>query len=81
MQASMPVIAATDINTDIKETIETGKFGFWCKSDDVDNFNKFVNVLCDKQIRLEMGSNSRKYLESNFTSKHSYEIIMEHFDK
>lgn len=81
MQASMPVIAATDINTDIKETIETGKFGFWCKSDDVDNFNKFVNILCDKQIRLEMGSNSRKYLESNFTSKHSYEIIMEHFDK
>lgn len=81
MQASMPVIAATDINTDIKETIETGKFGFWCKSDDVDNFNKFVNILCDKQIRLEMGSNSRKYLESNFTSKHSYEIIMKHFDK
>ena len=81
MQASMPVIAATDINTDIKETIETGKFGFWCKSDDVDNFNKFVNILCDKQIRLEMGSNSKKYLESNFTSKHSYEIIMEHFDK
>lgn len=81
MQASMPVIAATDINTDIKETIETGEFGFWCKSEDVNNFNRFVNILCDKELRLEMGLNSRTYLESNFTSRHSYEIIMKHFNK
>lgn len=28
MQASMPVLAATDVNTDIGKVIEEGKFGF-----------------------------------------------------
>ena len=37
MQASMPVLAATDINTDIGKVVEKGDFGFWCESSDVEN--------------------------------------------
>ncbi len=79
MQASMPVLAATDVNTDIGIVIEKGEFGFWCKSNDVNEFNKQLKKLCDKELRRRMGVNARKYLEENYTAKHSYEIIMKHF--
>jgi len=80
MQASMPILAATDINTDIGKVIEDGDFGFWCESSDVKEFNKKVQQLCDSNLRIQMGTNARKYLEENYTSKQSYEIIMQHFD-
>lgn len=79
MQASMPVLAATDANTDIGQVIEQGKFGYWCESSDVDQFNEKVQQLCDKELRKQMGVNARKYLENNYTTQHSYEIIMAHF--
>lgn len=79
MQASMPVLAATDVNTDIGIVIEQGKFGFWCESKSVNQFNKKIQLLCDKEARKQMGVNARRYLENNYTSKHSYEIIMSHF--
>lgn len=80
MQASMPVLAATDINTDIEKVIEEGKFGFWCESNDVMEFNKKLNLLCDIDLRKVMGANARKYLEDNYTAKHSYDIIVNHFE-
>lgn len=79
MQASMPVLAATDINTDIGEVIEKGDFGFWCESNDINKFNNIVEQLCDAELRKQLGFNARKYLEDNYTAKHSYEIIMSHF--
>ena len=79
MQASMPVLAVTDVNTDIGETIENGEFGLWCESNDLLAFNQKVRQLCDSNIRKQMSLNSRKYLENNYTSTHSYEIIMRHF--
>jgi len=81
MQASMPVLAATDINTDIGKVIESGSFGCWCESVDVDKFNQLVNKLCDEELRIGLGRNARDYLENNYTAKHSYEIIMSHFNK
>lgn len=78
MQASMPVLAATDLNTDIGLTIEKGEFGYWCESNNVEEFNKKIKLLCDYETRKIMGEKSRKYLEDNFTVKHSYEIIMRH---
>ncbi|WP_338778812.1 glycosyltransferase family 4 protein [Metabacillus sp. FJAT-52054] len=81
MQASMPVLAATDVNTDIGQVIEQNNFGLWCESNNVTHFNKNVEQLCSKEVRKQMGANARKYLEENYTSKHSYEIIMSHFKK
>jgi len=80
MQASMPVLAATDVSTDIGLVIEQGKFGLWCESSDSEQFKKQVQELCDIRVRKQMGLNSRKYLEENYTAKHSYQIIMSHFE-
>ncbi|SFN58161.1 glycosyltransferase family 4 protein [Proteiniclasticum ruminis] len=81
MQASMPVLAATDINTDIGKVIEDGNFGYWCESADLKGFNQLVNKLCNEELRKGLGRNARLYLEHNYTAKHSYEIIMKHFKK
>ena len=80
MQASMPVLAATDRKTDIGKVIEEGRFGYWCESNDVAEFNKKIRILCSPDIRYKMGINARKYLENHYTAKHSYEIIMRHFN-
>src|SRR5690625_1700020 len=81
MQASMPVLAATDVNTDVGQVIEQGKFGFWCESDNVKKFNNNVQLLCNIELREQMGYNARRYLEENYTVEHSYKIIMSHFNK
>ena len=81
MQASMPVLAATDINTDIGEVIESGNFGYWCESGNLEGFNQLVNKLCYEELRVSLGRNARDYLENHYTTKHSYEIIMKHFNK
>lgn len=79
MQASMPVLAATDVSTDIGEIIEKGQFGYWCESKDVKDFNNQLLKFADEIDRKKMGINAREYLENNYTVKHSYEIIMKHF--
>ncbi len=79
MQASMPVIAATDISTDIGQVIVNGEFGYWCESKDTACFNKYIMSLCDPNLRKRMGTNARAYLEKKYTARHSYEIIMNHF--
>lgn len=79
MQASMPVLAATDINTDIGKVIESGSFGYWCESVDVDKFNQLVNKLCDEELRIGLGRNAREYLEEHYSAKSAYEIIIKHF--
>ncbi|MFA6808857.1 MAG: glycosyltransferase family 4 protein [Eubacteriales bacterium] len=79
MQASMPVLAATDVNTDLGEVIKKGEFGYWCESSDVREFNYKLKKLCDAKLRKQMGTKSRKYLEENYTAKRSYKIIMKHF--
>lgn len=80
MQASMPVLAATDANTDIGGIIEKGQFGYWCESKDVTEFNEQLLKFANEFERKRMGTNARLYLENNYTAKHSYEIIMKHFE-
>lgn len=82
MQAQMPVLAATDKNTDLGEIIETNEFGYWCESVDINDFNKYLNALSSNPKLLEkMGNNARRYLENHCTVKKSYEILMRHFEE
>lgn len=79
MQASMPILAATDGNTDIGDIITNGKFGYWCESRIAKDFNSLVEKLCNIRLKNDMGKNARKFLEEHYTAKHSYEIIIKHF--
>jgi glycosyltransferase involved in cell wall biosynthesis len=80
MEYNMPIIACTDINTDVGKVIIEGDFGFWCESNNAEKFREIVDIFCNEKERInEMGENARSYLEKNYTAKNSYSIIMRHF--
>lgn len=75
MQASLPVLACTDVNTDVGNDIVNGGFGWWCESDNADKFANLVqqSMNCDL---CAMGKKSNEYLKRNFTVKVGYEDII-----
>lgn len=75
MQAGLPVLCCTDPNTDIGDVIEQGNFGWKCLSDEPDGFTRAVEQALLTDLPA-MGANGRVYLKNNYTTKHSYEIIM-----
>lgn len=78
MESGMPVLAATDPNTDIGEVITSGGFGCWCESNDVEGISKLVDSICASKDRIStMGRAAREYLEAHYTSEISYRVIME----
>jgi glycosyltransferase involved in cell wall biosynthesis len=82
MQASMPVLACTDVHTDIGLIIEQGQFGYWCESREAESFKEKIDQLCAEEEKLsEMGENARAYLETHYTVDQTYEIIMKHFEQ
>ena len=76
MQMKMPVLACTDSNTDIGKIIVDGGFGWSCGSDSVEEFTKTVNSAISSNLS-ELGNNSFRYLEDNYTARKSCEIISE----
>lgn len=80
MDAKIPVLAATDINTDLGQIIEENNLGYWCESSDLERFNYILDkCVQNRSDLLKKGEKSRKYLEDNYTAKHSAKIILKHF--
>lgn len=77
MEKKLPVIAATDTNTDIGKIILDGKFGFWCESGDKSKFSEYVNLLLNKDLRRAYGNNAYNYLVSNYTIEKTYNAIIQ----
>lgn len=79
MEFGLPILAATDLNTDVKDMLHEAKCGLWSPSGDLESFmHNVVNLNSNEVLRLEMGSNGRTYLEENFTVDRTYEIIISH---
>ena len=76
MQAKLPVLAATDPNTDIGKVIMDGGFGWWCESDDVNTFSRIVERIMASDL-LTMKANAYQYLQENYTSRITYKIILD----
>lgn len=80
MEVGMPILAATDKNTDVGTIIESGEFGYWNESGDINGFRKNIDNIISYEDRLsEMGKNSREYLEQNYTVEKGAEIILKNF--
>lgn len=78
MEYAMPVLAATDANTDFKELIKEAECGYWCESDDTSAFVQSVSSFCENaDLRITMGTNGRRYLEEHFCVEKSVEILQE----
>lgn len=76
MQAKLPVLACTDPNTDIGKVIIDGGFGWWCESDDIDAFVRYIRTAMESDLN-KVGNKAYQYLLDNYTSEHGYRIIME----
>lgn len=75
MQAKLPVLAATDPNTDIGKVIVDGNFGWWCESNDTDIMNSIVLSICRDIQRIDKESEFQ-LLETMYSVKVAYKTIM-----
>lgn len=80
LENKLPIIAATDVNTDIGYIAEINGYGLWCESVDVEKFNYCLKVLFDKQKVSKMGMSGFRYLQNNYQVSSTYKIIMKHLN-
>ena len=75
MQAKLPVLAATDPNTDIGKVITEGDFGWWCESNDADHVrNTIVSIIDVNPVGLSR--NAFQYLCEQYSARETYKVIM-----
>ena len=74
MAAKLPVLACTDMNTDIGKVITDGRFGWWCESNNVEHFEKLISEVI-RTNRNEMKENSFNYLINNYSVERGAGII------
>ena len=73
-----PLLAATDVNTDVGEVIADGDMGWWCESTDTTPFNRYIDNICENPTEAEAkGRNARQYYETHYTSAIAYQQIKE----
>lgn len=77
LENKMPVLCATDPNTDIGRIAEENRYGYWCESNSVDAFTDILNLMM-KSDREEMGENGYKYLKENYLVDNTYDSIIKH---
>lgn len=77
LQAKVPVLAMTDIATDIGKVLDEGKYGWWCESNCVENFDKIVNDIERNKLEI-MGKNAYQYLIKYYSVERAYDIIKVH---
>jgi glycosyltransferase involved in cell wall biosynthesis len=81
MKNRLPILFATDLNTDVGKEAELYKYGFWCESGKLEQFQKFIKLFSfDDELRIKMGINGYNRLENDFNVTHSYNMIMNHFN-
>ncbi|NLD06099.1 MAG: glycosyltransferase family 4 protein [Synergistaceae bacterium] len=81
MEAGLPILAATDPNTDLKDMLTGSGCGLWSRSGDIKSFiTNIDSIALSDELRDRMGLAGRKWLEKNYTVSISYEIIMKHFE-
>lgn len=76
MDMALPVLAATDNASDVKDLLKEAECGLWAYSGDHSGFIEQVHFLCENsETRIQMGQNGRKYLEENFDVSRSVAIL------
>ena len=77
LENRMPVLCATDPNTDMGRIAEENGFGFWCESNSVEAFTAILDrmIAADKQA---MGEKGYEFLKANYTVENTYNAIMSH---
>jgi len=78
MQAGLPVLACTDVNTDIGKVIVNAGFGWWCESNDSDGFIDIIRVILDKVDSVKK-EKEFAFLKEYYDTSRAFNIINDHF--
>lgn len=77
LENKMPIIAATDPNSDVGRIAEENGFGLWCASNSVEAFSTKVDKMLGSDIRA-MGERGYVFLCANYRVQNTYDAIMKH---
>lgn len=78
LENKMPIICATDKNTDIGRIAEQNGYGFWCESVNPEDFTTQVDRILASD-RKTMGEKGYDFLKKNYLVEHTYNAMMKHF--
>lgn len=79
MEYSLPILAATDKNTDLKDVLFESNSGLWSESGDLASFlQNACKLSTNKELRDKMGNNGRDYLEKYYDVTKTVDIIIKH---
>ena len=77
--AGIPVLVATDTASDMGPIAEANGFGYWCESNDVEEFHSNVEKMLNADLTA-MGKKGWEFLLREYTTEKAYRIIMQHFE-
>ncbi|MBR3739648.1 MAG: glycosyltransferase family 4 protein [Clostridia bacterium] len=75
MQAKIPVLSVTDPNTDIGKAIIDGGFGWWCESNNANEFRNIIAKIIYDDLKT-MGKVGYKYLIDHYSVEEAYKTII-----
>ena len=78
MEYRVPVLAATDKNTDLCKMIKESKCGYWCESKSIKDFYSIVKHICKDSEKKSKGENGREYMEKTFSIEKSVKLLEEY---
>lgn len=77
LENKMPVLCATDPNTDMGRIAEENGFGYWCESNSVEAFTTMLQKMISSN-KKEMGEKGYDFLKKNYLVENTYNAIMRH---
>lgn len=78
LEYRMPVLCATDANTDIGRIARENGYGYWCESNNVERFTATLEKMISSNIS-EMGEAGYRFLCENYLVQNTYSAIMSHY--
>ena len=76
LEYKMPLICASDVNTDIKDVIEDNHFGFWCESRNTEDFDECVDRMLGSDYKA-MGEKGFEFLTAHFQVEKAFDAIIQ----
>lgn len=77
LENKMPILCATDPNTDIGRIAEVNGYGYWCESVKPEDFTALIDKMLTSD-RKAMGEKGYVFLNNNYLVEHTYNAIMKH---
>ncbi len=80
LEYKMPIICATDVNTDIGKIAQENGYGYWCESRNPADFSVLVDKMLQSNMS-EMGENGYQFMKANYLVEHTYQAVIKHCSK